>query len=178
MISTSSGGVYIARANFDIPYPFLSFNSLSSMGYSLENYNFVSQVAWGDNHTLLLTSSGFWYSFGSGKNGRLGLGDNDSKEEPSMLYNLLDFTVESVHATAEWSFASWKIRNEIPVPITHWINEKEKVTTVVDSNKNILFSWGKGAGGCLGHDTEHDLNIPTPLSLSIDEEITSILTGK
>ena len=178
LIWTMSGGVFIARADFEIAYPSLTFHSLSSMGSSLENYNFVSQVSCGDEHSLLLTTSGFWYSFGCGKNGRLGLGDNEDKDEPWMLYSLLDFTVESIYTTAECSFACWRIRNDIPVPITHSINEKEKVTTVVDSEKNIVLSWGKCEGGWLGHDIDQDINIPTPLTLSIDEEISRIQTGK
>ena len=43
---------------------------------------------------------------------------------------------------------------------------------------NVIFSWGKGNGGCLGHDTDNDISIPTPITLSIDEEINSIITGK
>lgn len=134
-IWTMSGGAFYAKANFEVAYPSLTFHSLSSMGSSLENYNFVSQVACGNEHSLILTTSGFWYSFGCGKNGRLGLGDNEDKEEPWMLYSLLDFTVESIHATEESSLAWCRIRNEIPVPITHNINDKDKVTTVVDSEK-------------------------------------------
>ena len=111
-------------------------------------------------------------------NGRLGLGDTDDRDEPSMLYTLLDFTVDSVHATDESSLARWKIRNEIPVPITHSISKEEKVTTVIDSEKIVIFSWGRGDTGCLGFDSDEDVRSPQPLTLSIEEKISSIVTGK
>lgn len=34
-------------------------------------------------------------------NGRLGLGDTEDRDEPTMLYDLLDFTVEKLHTTDE-----------------------------------------------------------------------------
>lgn len=178
IIWTVSGGVLFAKADFDYPQPNLKFNSLTSMGSSLENYNFVSKIACGESHCLLLTTSGFWYAFGNGWNGRLGLGDTDGRDEPSMIYNLLDFTVESIHATNSWSFAVWKIRNGIPVPITHKLANGETVTTVIDSEKNVVYSWGKGDSGCLGSESEDDIISPQPLTLSIDENISSIVTGK
>jgi len=104
IICTSSGEVLVSRADFDYRNPTLNFHSLSSLGSGLENYNYVSKISCGDSHCLMLTTSGFCYSFGSGNNGRLGLGDSDDRDEPSMLYNLLDFCVDSVHTTADSSF--------------------------------------------------------------------------
>jgi len=178
IICTSSGEVLVSRADFDYRNPTLNFHSLSSLGSGLENYNYVSKISCGDSHCLMLTTSGFCYSFGSGNNGRLGLGDSDDRDEPSMLYNLLDFCVDSVHTTADSSFVWWRVRNDIPVPITHSISRTEKVSTVVDSDKNIVFSWGRGDTGCLGHDGDEDLDVPTPVTLSIEEWISSIVTGK
>lgn len=148
----------------------------SKFGFS-KQLNFVSTLAWGEKHWLLLTSSGFWYSFGWGENGRLGLGDTEDRDEPSMLYNLLDFTLESVHATSACSFAWGKIRNSMPAPITHYINATEKVTTVVDENKNLVFAWGKGDTMCLGDDERDDVTSPSPMTLSIEEDIVKIVTG-
>ena len=124
-----------------------------------------------------MTTSGFCYAFGSGKNGRLGLGDTDDKDEPAMIYDLLDFTVESIHTTNDCSFACCKIRNEIPLPITHTLDSGEVVTTVIDSEKNIVYSWGKGDTGCLGNNRTEDTLSPHPVNLSIEEDITTIITG-
>lgn len=52
------------------------------------------------------------------------------------------------------------------------------MTTVVDTNKNAIFSWGKGTTGCLGHDIDEDIETPMPLTLSIEEDIKAIVTGK
>lgn len=95
-----------------------------------------------------------------------------------MIYNLLDFTVESIHTTQASSIVCCKIRNEIPVAITHMQNLTEKVTTLVETDQTIVYTWGKGEGGCLGQGSELDRNIPVPLSLSIEEHITKISTGK
>jgi hypothetical protein len=45
IICTVSGGVLASRADFDYLTPNLSFHSLTSMGSSLENYNFVSSIS-------------------------------------------------------------------------------------------------------------------------------------
>jgi alpha-tubulin suppressor-like RCC1 family protein len=148
------------------------------MGSSLENYNFVNSIACGKNHCLLLTTSGFCYAFGDNQNGRLGLGDTDYREEPSMLYNLLDFSVESVHCTDSCSFACCKIRNDIPVPITHKLASGESVTTVVDSDKKIIFNWGDASSGCLLGSPKDDLCSPEVVGLSVEEPLTQLVTGK
>lgn len=94
-----------------------------------------------------------------------------------MLYNLLDFTIETVHATSACSLVLGKIRNDMPAPISHYISQNEKVTTVVDADRNIVFSWGRGDTKCLGHDGEDDVFSPQPLTLSVEENISLIVTG-
>lgn len=140
--------------------------------------NFVSQIACGDHHCLLLTSSGFLYSFGKGENGRLGLGDEEDRDDPCMIYNLLDFTVKKIHTTQASSIVICRVRNEIPVAITHTSAYNEKQTTLVEGDQNIVYTWGKGEGGCLGNGFEIDALNPMPLSLSIEENISKISTGR
>ena len=45
IICTATGGVLATRVNFNSTMPNLSFHSLSSMGSTLENYNFVSSIS-------------------------------------------------------------------------------------------------------------------------------------
>lgn len=58
------------------------------------------------------------------------------------------------------------------------IRSGEIVTTVVDSTKNIVYSWGQGSTGLLGVKSEEDVETPTPLPISIEENITQIVTGR
>lgn len=50
IICTVTGGVLVSRADFEYVNPSLTFHSLSSMGSTLENYNFVTKIACGDSH--------------------------------------------------------------------------------------------------------------------------------
>lgn len=43
---------------------------------------YISQIACGKNHALMLTSSGFIYSFGSNEFGQLGNPSEDSLDAP------------------------------------------------------------------------------------------------
>ena len=172
ILCTNNGGVLMARDWFSSVCATFTFYPLSCMGS-----NFVSQVSCGDYHWLLLTSSGFLYSFGKGEYGWLGLGDQEDREEPSMIYCLLDFTVEKIHTTKYTSIACCKVRNGIPVALTHTHSSNEKVTTLVEADQNIVYTWGKGEGGCLGQGSEEDISTPTPLSLSIEESISKIAAG-
>ena len=78
---------------------------------------FISQVACGANHVLLLTSSGFVYSFGSNEFGQIGNpSETDDEEnsgfesapvkyesEPSIIFGLLNHKVTSIHCGANHS---------------------------------------------------------------------------
>ena len=140
--------------------------------------NFVTQLACGSNHCLLLTSSGFLYSFGSGSNGRLGLGDEEDRDEPCMIYSLLEFVIESVHCTKDSNVARCVIRNEMPVAITYsQADSDEPLTTLIEPYHNILYSWGKGDSECLGHGNDRDITVPTPIAFSIEESVTKVATG-
>lgn len=78
---------------------------------------FISQVACGVNHVLLLTSSGFVYSFGSNEFGQLGnpndIDDEDSdgnqspvvryESDPAIIFGLLNHKVTSIHCGSNHS---------------------------------------------------------------------------
>lgn len=48
----------------------------------------------------------------------------------------------------------------------------------MDASKVIVYSWGKGSSGCLGIKCEEDIDTPSPLTLSIEENITTVVTGR
>ncbi|KAF8398824.1 hypothetical protein HHK36_014684 [Tetracentron sinense] len=57
---------------------------------------FVKQISSGSYHIAVLTSRGDIYSWGKGANGRLGLGDVDDRNSPTLVDALRDRQVESV----------------------------------------------------------------------------------
>ncbi|GAV80316.1 RCC1 domain-containing protein/FYVE domain-containing protein/BRX domain-containing protein/BRX_N domain-containing protein [Cephalotus follicularis] len=58
--------------------------------------NFVEEIACGAYHVAVLTSRTEVYTWGKGANGRLGHGDNDDRNSPSMVEALKDRQVKSI----------------------------------------------------------------------------------
>ncbi|KAL5799288.1 hypothetical protein ACOSQ3_032350 [Xanthoceras sorbifolium] len=58
--------------------------------------NFVEEIACGAYHVAVLTSRTEVYSWGKGANGRLGHGDTDDKNSPSLIEALKDKQVKSI----------------------------------------------------------------------------------
>lgn len=56
----------------------------------------VSQVACGGLHTAVLTVEGECYTFGLGKDGRLGLGGDEHRLLPSLVAELSDYRIVQV----------------------------------------------------------------------------------
>ena len=66
----------------------------------------------------------------------------------------------------------------MPVAITYnQTDSDEPLTTLVEPYHNILYSWGKGDSGCLGHGVDKDINVPTPIAMSIEESVSKVATG-
>ncbi|KAL5722719.1 hypothetical protein ACHQM5_006205 [Ranunculus cassubicifolius] len=58
--------------------------------------SFVEEIACGSYHIAVLTSKTEVYTWGKGANGRLGLGDNDDRNTPTLVEALKDKQVKSV----------------------------------------------------------------------------------
>ena len=100
----SDGGFHFPQ-NISIP-DLLQPKALNKLTAAIKS-TFISQVACGANHVLLLTSSGFVYSFGSNEFGQIGNpSETDDEEnsgfestavkyesEPSIIFGLLNHKV-------------------------------------------------------------------------------------
>jgi hypothetical protein len=94
----------------------------------------VARVACGESHRLLLTTGGSVYSFGDGKNGRLGLGDERSSATPRCIVSLAARRFVDISAGAYHSAAV--------------------------SDDGRLFTWGQGKYGQLGHGSQNNEILP------------------
>ena len=92
----------------------------------------VLMVACRYTHTAVLTQPGMVYTFGNGKNGRLGHGDEVDQLSPKRVDSL--FT-KGVHAVM------------IAAGVAH--------TVALDKDGNV-FTWGNGGKGRLGHNDEQN----------------------
>ena len=92
------------------------------------------QVSAGDRHSLVLTESGDVFSFGDGKLGRLGHGDNEDQHVPKVVEALRGKGAVQVSAG---SFHS-----------------------LVLTESGDVFSCGDGDYGKLGHGDEEDQHVP------------------
>ncbi|XP_023713900.1 E3 ubiquitin-protein ligase HERC2 [Cryptotermes secundus] len=86
-------------------------------------------------HFLALTSDGDLYSWGSGVGGRLGHGNNNSKDEPTLIEALVGKHIVHIACGSTYSAAV--------------------------SSSGELYTWGRGNYGRLGHGCSEDHNVPT-----------------
>ncbi|XP_049844846.1 E3 ubiquitin-protein ligase HERC2 [Schistocerca gregaria] len=86
-------------------------------------------------HFLSLTSDGNVYAWGCGDDGRLGLGDTNSRDDPTLIQALVGKTVIHIACGSTYSAA----------------------ITVAGE----LYTWGRGNYGRLGHGSCEDQNVPT-----------------
>jgi alpha-tubulin suppressor-like RCC1 family protein len=112
-----------------------------------KNELFVMSIVCGNFHSLALTATGQVFSWGRGTVA-LGLGDVKDQEIPRQIAGALEeVQISSVAAGAMHSLA------------------------FVEST-GAVFSWGQGAGGALGHNTEDDVGTPKQIqALAVQEEI-------
>lgn len=75
------------------------------------------------------------YSWGNGDGGRLGHGDSNSREEPTLVQELQGKTVVSIACGSTYSAAI--------------------------TNQGELYTWGRGNYGRLGHGSSDDHSVPT-----------------
>lgn len=125
----------------------------------------IVSVACGGYHSLALTKSGHVYSFGWGKNGRLGVGA-DISSAVSTIYPDPELKV----------FEQGSVLR--PVPIT-FLNDKSICNiyagegfSVALSSTGKIYSWGNGIWGCLGHGDEKDRFEPVEISYFSERNIS------
>ncbi|XP_059624482.1 ultraviolet-B receptor UVR8 isoform X2 [Cornus florida] len=104
--------------------------------------SFISQISGGWRHTMALTSDGKLYGWGWNKFGQVGIGDNVDHSSPVQVKFPDDQKV--VQISCGWRH------------------------TLAVSERNNVFSWGRGTNGQLGNGESVDRNIPQiiePLSM-------------
>ena len=98
----------------------------------------ISQAKSGDGHCLAITNTGQVYSWGEGSYGRLGHGDTVTIKTPKRVEALKDVVVVQVSCGSRHSAA---------------------VTA-----DGVLYTWGSGTDGKLGHGNTESVNTPKVLS--------------
>ncbi|EDV24451.1 uncharacterized protein TRIADDRAFT_56257 [Trichoplax adhaerens] len=111
----------------------------------------VTDIACGDEHTVVVTENGRLFTFGNNEWGQLGIGSNKTRNKPT--------TVKALK----------------PEKITHVAAGRFHTLAVTDSNK--LYSFGQGSEGALGHGDETDLNMPTSIESLEDKDVNIIACG-
>jgi RCC1 and BTB domain-containing protein len=96
----------------------------------------AKQVACGWNHTIVRTEDGRVYSFGNGEYGQLGHCNFDNKFTPTLVEVPLE-RKHVVQVACGWNYS------------------------MVLTSEGLLYSWGSGEDGRLGHGSEHDYCIPS-----------------
>ncbi|KAA8547038.1 hypothetical protein F0562_003467 [Nyssa sinensis] len=103
----------------------------------------ISQISGGWRHTMALTSDGKLYGWGWNKFGQVGVGDNVDHCSPVQVKFPLDQKV--VQISCGWRH------------------------TLAVTERNNVFSWGRGTNGQLGHGESIDRNTPNIIeALSMD----------
>ena len=109
------------------------------------------QVAYGHSMTVALTTSGHVYTMGSSVYGQLGNPQVDGKLPTHVEGKLSKIFVEEI-ACGAYHVAVLTSRTEV-------------------------YTWGKGANGCLGHGDTVDRNSPTFVDALQDKQVKSIACG-
>ncbi|KAK9875129.1 hypothetical protein WA026_005922 [Henosepilachna vigintioctopunctata] len=105
----------------------------------------------GDSHTLCVTDKGRVYSWGDGDFGKLGRGGSDGSKVPKLIEKLQHVDVVDVFCGDQISFAL--------------------------TRDGKLYSWGKGEGWRLGHNTEEHVRFPELVDALKNHTIVSLSLG-
>ena len=108
----------------------------------------VKAVSMGTSHTAVLTASGKCVTFGSNSFGQLGYEREGASRKPLVVQALENKKLTFVSCGDTF--------------------------TVAVSNDNELFSWGKGARGRLGHQSDESCSTPKCLSLPLELKVLSL----
>ncbi|KAM5577870.1 hypothetical protein ABKV19_008281 [Rosa sericea] len=150
---------------------------------------FIKMVAAGAEHTAAVTEDGTLYGWGWGRYGNLGLGDRNDRLVPEKvsLGNVAGGWRHTMALTSDGKLYGWgwnkfgqvgvgdNVDHCSPLQVK-FPNEQKVVkiscgwrhTLAVTERQNV-FSWGRGTNGQLGHGESVDRNIPKIIdSLSAD----------
>jgi len=166
-----------------------------------ENIKVVS-IGAGQNISLAVDDKGLLYSWGAGTFGNLGHGDEKDCFEPKLIEKLKDkkivhFAIGSQHALAVTDggeLFSWGLNKDrqlgrdddktnlfIPAQVdfdakgtTHLAAGKSHSTLV---KGGLLYTWGKGTSGALGHGDEKNVNVPTAIESLKSHKVDHVACG-
>ncbi|KAL7877117.1 hypothetical protein SRHO_G00037600 [Serrasalmus rhombeus] len=171
---------------------------------SLTNKQIV-QVACGDDHSVVLTKDGQLFTWGQNSSGQLGLGkDKPSSLSPQPLKSLCGIPLAQISAGGDHSFAlslsgavfGWgrnsagqlglgdKEERYVPVCVKS-LNQKKTVFiscgedhTAVLTKGGLLFTFGSGCYGQLGHNSLRDEHRPRLLGGLWGSKVSQIACGR
>ncbi|KAK7864133.1 hypothetical protein R5R35_007650 [Gryllus longicercus] len=102
-------------------------------------------------HFLALTRDGDVYSWGTGDGGRLGHGDNNSRDEPTLVQGLVGRNIVRIACGSTYSAAV--------------------------SACGELYTWGRGNYGRLGHGSSEDHSVPTVVAGLKGHRVVDVACG-
>jgi RCC1 and BTB domain-containing protein len=108
-------------------------------------------VACGTHHSLMLTESQEVWTWGSGEFGKLGIGDEEKHTEPIMITALQGMQIVDV-ATGGFHSAAL-------------------------TDQGLLYTWGGGDKGQLGHGDENSQNMPMAVEALRGKRVVKVSTG-
>lgn len=123
----------------------------------------VLNVACGEWHTAILSSSGQLFTYGDGTFGALGHGNSLNLSQPKEVESLKGLSVKSV-ACGSWHTAA----------IVEIIIDRFKFKAVGSK----LFTWGDGDKGRLGHADMETKLLPTCVAQLVDYDFVQVSCGR
>ncbi|GER49683.1 regulator of chromosome condensation family protein [Striga asiatica] len=141
-------------------------------------------VACGWRHTISVSSSGSLYTYGWSKYGQLGHGDFEDHLIPHKLEALSESRISQVDGDIQWQLqvmenfmagAGTSLDHCSPVQVKFPQDQNVvKIScgwrhTLAVTDRQNVFSWGRGTNGQLGHGESVDQNVPKIIeALSMD----------
>jgi len=143
------------------------------LGHSLS----VQEVSCGKSHTMILTKSGYVYSFGQGDYGQLGHCNGNSISDPELILKLSNYRVSKIACSDHSSFAIASVK-DFNLHLQNSRCDNLSLLALTEPERKILLSWGRGHTGVLALGDEEDRNVPTITDLlSHEMEIEDISCG-
>ncbi|ESO94172.1 hypothetical protein LOTGIDRAFT_74050, partial [Lottia gigantea] len=201
VFSTESGSVYSCGNNTEGQLGYKgSRDVLDPQQIKGLDQQQIKMLSCGTDHTVVLNEEGSVYVWGSGDDGKLGLGGEESCLGPTELK--LDETVSCISCgyyhtalvTASGKLYTFGEMDDGKLGLERTVEEAlkpemvsipEKVIqvscggshTAVLTENGLVYTFGDGAHGQLGHGT-HTLQSTSPLRLELDFKATSISCGE
>ena len=102
----------------------------------------ITGVSAGHRHSIVLDNEGNVYTFGCGRNGKLGHGDTEKQDYPLKVLEFVDLGVNIVQVSAGVD-----------------------ASMALSANGDV-YSWGKATNGRIGHNYSGDIFIPRMIGLA------------